>query len=125
MGWWLTKSANFAKLFGYSKLYIMINAVIETGGKQYLVAPKDKVIIEKLEVNEGETVTFDNVLLVDNGGLIKVGKPYLAGAKVTAKVLAQQRGEKLIVFKYRAKSRYRRKQGHRQAETVVEIQSIA
>lgn len=102
----------------------MTNAVIETGGKQYLVAPKDKVIIEKLEVNEGDTITFDNVLLVDNDGSVKVGKPYLAGAKVTAKVLAQQRGEKLIVFKYRAKSRYRRKQGHRQSETVVEIETI-
>jgi len=103
----------------------MNQAVIETGGKQYLVAPKDKVIIEKLEVPEGETITFDKVLLVANDNSVNVGKPYVAGAKVTAKVLTQQRGEKLIVFKYRAKSRYRRKTGHRQSETVVEIESIS
>ena len=103
----------------------MTNAVIETGGKQYLVAPKDKVTIEKLEAAEGDTVTFDKVLLTANDSSVNLGKPYLSGVKVTAKVLSQGRGDKLIVFKYRAKSRYRRKQGHRQSETVVEIQSIA
>jgi large subunit ribosomal protein L21 len=103
----------------------MTNAVIETGGKQYLVAPKDKLIIEKLEIPAGETVIFDKVLLVENEGAVNIGKPYLTGSKVTGKVLAQQRGEKLTIFKYRAKSRYRRKTGHRQSETVVEIQSIS
>ncbi len=102
-----------------------LQAVIETGGKQYLVSPKDRVTIEKLEVNEGDVITFDKVLLVANDTSVNVGKPYLAGAKVTGKVLSQGRGEKLVVFKYRAKSRYRRKQGHRQSETIVEIQTIA
>ena len=101
-----------------------MQAVIETGGKQYLVAPQDKIIIEKLEIPAGETVNFDQVLLVADDTSVKVGKPYVAGVKVTGKVLAQQRGEKLVVFKYRAKSRYRRKTGHRQSETVVQIESI-
>ncbi len=100
-------------------------AVIETGGKQYLVAVNDKVVIEKLDQESGSTVNFDKVLLVADGSQVKVGKPYVAGAKVSGKVLAQQRGEKLTVFKYRAKSRYRRKTGHRQSETVVQIESIA
>lgn len=103
----------------------MTSAVIETGGKQYLVAPKDRVTIEKLDVLPGDTVTFDKVLLVADDSNVNLGKPYISGSKVLGKVLSQGRGEKLIVFKYRAKSRYRRKQGHRQAETVVEIQSIA
>ena len=102
-----------------------MQAVIETGGKQYLVSPKDKVVIEKLEAVTGSAITFDKVLLTDKDGAVSVGKPFLAGSKVTAKVLAQQRGEKLVVFKYRAKSRYRRKTGHRQSETVVEIESIS
>ncbi len=102
-----------------------MQAVIETGGKQYLVAPKDKLIIEKLAANAGDTVTFDKVLLVTDEHNISLGKPYVSGSKVTGKVLVQQRGEKLVVFKYRAKSRYRRKQGHRQAETVVEIETIS
>ncbi|MEO8065275.1 MAG: 50S ribosomal protein L21 [Candidatus Doudnabacteria bacterium] len=101
-----------------------MQAVIETGGKQYLVAPKDKVIVEKLIANEGDSVTFDKVLLVANDSKVNLGKPYITGTKVTGKVLSQGRGEKLIVFKYRAKSRYRRKQGHRQSQTIVEIQSI-
>src|SRR3989344_5385839 len=102
-----------------------MQAVIETGGKQYLVAPKDKVTIEKLVADAGSNVTFDKVLLVFDGDAVKIGKPYVAGAKVTGKILAQQRGEKLTVFKYRPKSRYRRKTGHRQSETVVEIESIS
>jgi large subunit ribosomal protein L21 len=103
----------------------MTTAIIETGGKQYLVAPKDKVILEKLEAEEGDTVTFDKVLMVASDKDVNLGKPYVSGSKVTGKVLSQRRGEKLVVFKYRAKSRYRRKTGHRQSETVVEIQSIA
>jgi len=102
----------------------MNQAVIETGGKQYLVAPLDKVIIEKLEAVEGDTVTFDKVLLTADDSTVNIGKPFLT-AKVTAKVVAQGRGEKLTVFKYRAKSRYRRKTGHRQSQTTVEILSIA
>ncbi|MBX4186839.1 MAG: 50S ribosomal protein L21 [Candidatus Doudnabacteria bacterium] len=102
-----------------------MQAVIETGGKQYLVAPKDKVVIEKLDTPVGDTVIFDKVLLTVDDSNVNVGKPYVAGTKVTGKVLSQGRGEKLTIFKYRAKSRYRRKTGHRQSETVVEIQNIA
>ncbi|HEX9503176.1 MAG TPA: 50S ribosomal protein L21 [Patescibacteria group bacterium] len=102
-----------------------MQAIIETGGKQYLVAPKDKVVIEKLEALEGDTITFDKVLLVADEASVNLGKPYVSGASVTAKVLSQGRGEKLTVFKYRAKSRYRRKTGHRQSQTIVEIQTIA
>jgi large subunit ribosomal protein L21 len=102
----------------------MQQAVIESGGKQYLVSPKDKVIIEKIFAEPGANVVFDKVLLTANGDSVNVGKPYVSGTKVTGKVLAQQKGDKLTVFKYRAKSRYRRKIGHRQQETVVEIESI-
>jgi large subunit ribosomal protein L21 len=100
-------------------------AVIETGGKQYLVAVGDKLTIEKLDAAPYSNVIFDKVLILADESAVKLGKPYITGAKVAAKVLTQQRGQKLTVFKYRAKSRYRRKTGHRQAETVVEIQSIA
>jgi large subunit ribosomal protein L21 len=99
-------------------------AVIESGGKQYLVSPNDKVVIEKLNVEAGSNVTFDKVLLLAKDNSVNVGKPYVSGAKVVGKVLVQQKGEKLTVFKYRAKSRYRRKTGHRQHETVVQIESI-
>jgi len=100
-------------------------AVIETGGKQYLVSPNDKIIIEKLPAEAGSTIDFDKVLLVVSDDSVAIGKPYLTGAKVSGKVLTQQRGEKLTVFKYRAKSRYRRKTGHRQSETIVQITQIA
>ncbi len=100
-------------------------AVIETGGKQYLVAPNDKVVIEKLSAKEGESVDFDKVLLVADADKVTIGKPYVSGAKVSGKVLAQKKADKIIVFKYRAKSRYRRKQGHRQQQTVVQIQNIS
>lgn len=100
-------------------------AVIETGGKQYLVSPKDKLIIEKLDGSAGENVTFDKVLLVADEGDIRIGKPYVSGAKVVGKVVDQNKADKLVVFKYRAKSRYRRKYGHRQQQTVVEIESIS
>ena len=102
-----------------------MQAVIQTGGKQYLVSPKDKVVIEKIAVNEGESVVFDKVLLRIDGEKVEVGKPYLNNAKVTGMVIKQQKADKLVVFKYRAKSRYRRKQGHRQKQTVVEIESIS
>jgi len=102
-----------------------MQAVIETGGKQYLVSPKDKVEIEKLEGEAGATIVFDKVLLTADGDKVSLGKPYLPGVKVTAKVLAQQKADKILVFKYKAKSRYRRKQGHRQHQTVVQIESVA
>lgn len=102
-----------------------MQAVIETGGKQYLVEPKTKLIIEKLPPKEGESITFDKVLFIAEGEKVSLGKPYVAGAKVVGKVLKQQKSKKLVVFKYRAKSKYRRKYGHRQQQTVVEIESIS
>jgi large subunit ribosomal protein L21 len=99
-----------------------MQAVIETGGKQYLVSPKEKLAIEKISGNAGDNITFDKVLLTIDGEKVALGKPYLAGAKVAAKIVEQSKADKLVVFKYRAKSRYRRKTGHRQQQTVVEIQ---
>ncbi|OGE83270.1 MAG: 50S ribosomal protein L21 [Candidatus Doudnabacteria bacterium RIFCSPLOWO2_01_FULL_44_21] len=102
-----------------------MQAVIESGGKQYLVAPKDKIILEKLDGEVGSNVTFDKVLLLADESKADFGRPYLKQAKVVGKIVSQQRGEKLVIFKYRAKSRYRRKTGHRQSETVVQIETIA
>jgi len=99
-------------------------AIIETGGKQYRVTEGDVVAVEKIEANEGETVEFDRVLTVVKDGSVMLGKPVVAGAKVTAKVVAQGKGKKILVFKYKAKSNYRRRQGHRQPFTKVVIEKI-
>jgi large subunit ribosomal protein L21 len=98
-------------------------AVIRTGGKQYKVAQGDKLRVEKLGASVGDTVTFDEVLLV-GGDAIKIGAPLVAGAKVQAKVVAQDRDKKVIVFKFRRRKNYRRKNGHRQPFTALEITSI-
>ena len=98
-------------------------AVIKTGGKQYKVAQGDKLRIEKLPANVGDTVTFDEVLLV-GGDALKIGAPLVAGAKVEAKVIAQDRAKKIIVFKFRRRKNYRRKNGHRQPFTALEITGI-
>jgi large subunit ribosomal protein L21 len=98
-------------------------AVIKTGGKQYKVAQGDKLRIEKLPANVGDTVTFDEVLLV-GGDALKIGAPLVAGAKVQAKVIAQDRAKKIIVFKFRRRKNYRRKNGHRQPFTALEITGI-
>jgi large subunit ribosomal protein L21 len=98
-------------------------AVIKTGGKQYKVAQGDKLRIEKLPANVGDTVTFDEVLLV-GGDTIKIGAPLVAGAKVEAKIIAQDRAKKIIVFKFRRRKNYRRKNGHRQPFTALEITGI-
>ncbi|MBI2607705.1 MAG: 50S ribosomal protein L21 [Candidatus Doudnabacteria bacterium] len=103
----------------------MQQAVIETGGKQYLVSPDDKITIEKLPVGVGEPVVFDKVLLITDGGKVNLGKPFVDGSKVTGKVLSQGRGKKIVVYKYKAKSRYRRKQGHRQDQSIVQIEKIS
>ena len=99
-------------------------AIIETGGKQYRVAAGDKLKIEKLDVAEGGAVLFDKVLLTGNGEDVKVGTPHVAGAKVEGKILQQGRAKKVIVFKYHSKTRYRKKKGHRQMFTEVEIVGI-
>ncbi len=99
-------------------------AIIEACGKQYKVTKGDVVFFEKLDAEEGKKVSFDNVVLVSDEGKIEVGTPYVKGAKVEGKVVAHGKGKKIIVFKYKAKKNYRRKQGHRQPYTKVEITSI-
>lgn len=99
-------------------------AIIKTGGKQYKVAEGDVILVEKLAAEEGASVVFDQVLTVVNDGDVKVGKPTVEGAKVTAKVEAQGKGKKIRVFKYKAKSNYRKRQGHRQPYTKVTIEKI-
>ena len=98
-------------------------AIIKTGGKQYCVEEGKVITIEKLDVEEGAEVAFDEVLLV-SGDSVKIGQPTVAGAKVTGKVLEQGKGAKLRIFKYKAKSNYRRRQGHRQPFTKVQIEKI-
>ena len=100
-------------------------AIIQTGGKQYRVAEGDTVIIEKLDAAEGDTVTFDQVLMIGGDGAAKIGSPLVDGAKVTAKVTAQKKAKKILVFKYKAKSNYRRRQGHRQPYAKVTIEKIS
>jgi len=99
-------------------------AIIETGGKQYRVSEGDVVLVEKLDANEGDAVQFDRVLTVVKDGELTVGRPLVAGAKVTGKVVTQGKGKKILVFKYKAKSNYRKRQGHRQPYTKVVIEKI-
>lgn len=99
-------------------------AIIETGGKQYKVQEGDAIYIEKLDVNEGDVVTFDRVLLVSGDKGVSIGSPVVSGASVSAKVEKQGKGRKVIVYKYKAKKNYRRKQGHRQPYTKVVIEKI-
>jgi len=99
-------------------------AIVETGGKQYRVQVGDTVRVEKLGAGEGESVVFDKVLAIAKDGQVTVGTPYVDGAKVTAKVAAQGKAPKILVFKYKAKSNYRRKSGHRQPFTAVTIEAI-
>ncbi|KKU15488.1 50S ribosomal protein L21 [Candidatus Wolfebacteria bacterium RIFCSPLOWO2_01_FULL_45_19] len=99
-------------------------AVIETGGKQYKVSVGQKIRIEKLPEAEGAEFKFDKVLLVVNGENVKVGQPYVDGASVEVKVLKQGRDKKKIVFRYHSKTRYRKKKGHRQHFTELEITKI-
>lgn len=96
-------------------------AVIKTGGKQYLVAPKDKIKIEKASKKEGEEIIFDQVLLLEKNNKLSIGAPLVKGAKVIGKVLKQGKEGKVIVFKYKPKKRYKKKTGHRQLYTEVEI----
>ncbi len=98
-------------------------AVIETGGKQTRVEKGAEIYVEKLEASEGETVTFDHILMV-GGDKTVIGNPYVDGATVTAKVVKHGKQKKIIVFKFKAKKKYRRKQGHRQPYTKLEITEI-
>ena len=99
-------------------------AVIKTGGKQYRVQQGDVIFVEKLNAQADEAVTFEEVLLVGDGEQSKIGAPVVAGAKVEGKVLAQVKSKKVVVYKYKAKKGERKKQGHRQPYTKVEIVAI-
>lgn len=99
-------------------------AVIETGGKQYKVSEGDVIYVEKLEAAENDSISFDKVLAVGEEGALNFGAPYVDGANVSGKVIKNGKSKKVIVFKYKPKKGYRRKQGHRQPYTKVEIQKI-
>ena len=100
-------------------------AIIKTGGKQYRVAEGDVVMVEKLAANEGEAVTFDQVLTVVKDDEVVVGKPLVEGAKVTAKVEAQGKDKKILVFKSKRRKGTRKLRGHRQHKTVLKIEKIS
>ena len=100
-------------------------AVIRSGGRQYRTRVGEEVLVEKLPAEAGQKVTLDEVLLVVDGDDVKVGTPLLKGAKVEATVLAQERGPKIRVFKYRPKQRYRRRKGHRQTYTRLRVDKVS
>ena len=99
-------------------------AIIESCGRQYKVTEGDVVFFEKLDAEEGKKVTFDNVVLFSDGKKVQVGNPYVKGIKVEGKVVAHGKGKKIIVYKMKPKANYRRKYGHRQPYTKVEITEI-
>ena len=99
-------------------------AVIKTGGKQYLVNPGTKLKIEKLDAREGDSFAFNEVLLTVDKDEVKIGTPLIEGTYAEARVMRQGRAKKVIVFRYHPKTRYRKKKGHRQEFTEVEIQKI-
>jgi large subunit ribosomal protein L21 len=101
-----------------------IYAIIEVGGKQYKVAPKQKIEVERLDVPEGGTVELDKVLFIGGDKDTLVGNPIIKGAKVVATSLGEAKGEKVIAFKYKSKVRYRRKKGHRQTYTRILVNEI-
>ena len=100
-------------------------AVVKTGGKQYRASQGDRLKVEKLEASAGDTVEFSDVLMVGEGADIQVGKPAISGARVTAKVVAQDRTDKISVIKFKRRTTYKRMKTHRQAFTLVEITAIA
>jgi large subunit ribosomal protein L21 len=100
-------------------------AILETGSKQYRVSAGDKLEVERLDVEAGQPVTFDRVLLVNNDGKVSIGAPTVANARVTADVLAHKRGDKVTIFKMKRRKGYHKKQGHRQELTVVQIKEIS
>lgn len=100
-------------------------AVIKTGGKQYRVAANDEIEIERLEGEDGATITFEEVLMVGSDAGVKIGAPFVAGASVTAELVEQTRGPKVIAFKKRRRKSWKKKRGHRQDLTLVRITGIA
>jgi large subunit ribosomal protein L21 len=102
-----------------------VYAVFRTGGKQYRARQGERVRVERLEAGVGDAVNFDQVLMVGEGTKIKVGSPLVAGGKVEAKVIAQGRGDKIMIIKFKRRAHYKRVKGHRQLFTEVEITSIS
>ncbi len=100
-------------------------AVIKTGGKQYKVEQGSTIRVEKLEGDAGKTLEIDQVLLVADGENFKIGTPVVAGARVTCQIVAQEKGEKLLIFKFRRRKAYRKKTGHRQPYTALKITNIS
>jgi len=99
-------------------------AVVETGGKQYRVQEGDTLFVEKVAGNEGDSIKFDKVLFVSNDGDVKVGKPFVENKNVDASIVGHGKGKKIIVYKFKAKKDYRKKQGHRQPYTKIQIEKI-
>lgn len=99
-------------------------AVIETGGKQYRVLEGDTIYVEKLDVQEGDDLVFDKIIALGKDDGFVTGTPYVDGAKVSAKVVKNGKNKKIVIFKFKAKKNYRKRQGHRQPYTKVEIQKI-
>ncbi|MFN5347369.1 MAG: 50S ribosomal protein L21 [Bacteroidota bacterium] len=99
-------------------------AIVNIAGQQFKVSQDAPVFVHRLDANEGDSVSFDQVLLVDNNGSVKVGAPTVSGAKVTAKVLAHVKGDKVLVFKKKRRKGYQKMNGHRQSFTKIQIESI-
>jgi large subunit ribosomal protein L21 len=102
----------------------MMYAIIETGGKQYRVAPDEEIKVEKLEGEVGDSVVFDQVLMTSDGEKVSVGKPYLEGTRVAGRIMRQGKNRKVIVYKFKRRTNYQRKRGHRQAFTLVRVEGI-
>ena len=99
-------------------------AIVDIAGQQFKVEQEKKIFVHRLKAEEGDSLTFDKVLLIDNDGNVKVGTPYIDGASVTATVLTHLKGDKVIVFKKRRRKGYRKKNGHRQYLTQIKIDNI-
>lgn len=99
-------------------------AIVEIAGQQFKVEKDNKIFVHHLEVEEGAVVEFDKVLLIDNDGKVKVGKPTVKAAKISAKILAHQKGDKVLVFKKKRRKGYKKMNGHRQQFTQIQIQDI-
>ena len=99
-------------------------AVIKTGGKQYKVTPGDMLRVEKLEAKKGDTIELNDVYMVADGDTVNIGKPTVPNAKVTAEVLGDVRGEKILIFKHKRRKGYRNTNGHRQDYTTIKVKEI-
>jgi large subunit ribosomal protein L21 len=106
------------------EVYTAMYAIVQSGGKQYRVAAGDKLRLEKLSVEQGDTFDFDRVLLLSNDGEVKVGRPYVEGVKVSAEVVGHGRGKKVEILKFKRRKHHMKRMGHRQAYTEVKITQI-